>query len=70
MIDNNYQEIGNDVFVHPTSIVDDHVKIGPKTRIWHFCHVSNRAEIGKSCLLAKCNGWAICQDWEQLQNPE
>lgn len=53
MIENNYQEIGNDVFVHSTSIVDDDVKIGPKTRIWHFCHVSNQAEIGKNCTLGQ-----------------
>ena len=53
MIENNYQEIGNDVFVHSTSIVDDDVKIGSKTRIWHFCHVSKQAEIGKNCTLGQ-----------------
>ncbi len=38
-----------DYFVHETSIVDDNVKIGEKTKIWHFCHVQSGARIGKGC---------------------
>ena len=36
-------------FVHETSIVDEKVKIGKNTKIWHFCHISSRAKIGKNC---------------------
>ncbi len=36
-------------FVHETSIVDDNVKIGDGTKIWHFSHVQSGAEIGKNC---------------------
>ena len=36
-------------FVHETSIVDDNVEIGEKTKIWHFCHVQSGARIGKVC---------------------
>ena len=36
-------------FVHETSIVDDNVEIGEKTKIWHFCHVQSGARIGKGC---------------------
>ena len=38
-----------EVFIHPTSIVDEHVEIGEGTRIWHFCHIQSGARIGKSC---------------------
>lgn len=36
-------------YVHPTSIVDDHVEIGEGTKIWHFCHIQSGAQIGKKC---------------------
>lgn len=36
-------------FVHETSIVDDNVEIGEKTKIWHFCHVQSGARIGMGC---------------------
>lgn len=38
-----------DYFVHESSYVDDNVKIGKGTRIWHFSHVSSGAEIGEGC---------------------
>jgi len=33
-------------FVHPTSIVEDSVEIGPDVKIWHFCHVMGPSSIG------------------------
>lgn len=36
-------------YVHPTSIVDENVKIGEGTKIWHFCHIQTGAEIGEKC---------------------
>ena len=30
----------SDYFVHETSVVDDGVRIGIGTKIWHFCHMS------------------------------
>lgn len=36
-------------FVHESSFVDDNVKIGEGTKIWHFSHVQSGAEIGKNC---------------------
>lgn len=36
-------------FVHQTSIVDEKAKIGKNTKIWHFCHISSKARIGKNC---------------------
>ncbi|MBR4791739.1 MAG: N-acetyltransferase [Treponema sp.] len=37
------------VFVHPSSIVDDDVEIGEGTKVWHFCHIQSGARIGKKC---------------------
>lgn len=36
-------------FVHPTSVIDEPVEIGEGTKIWHFCHVMQGAEIGERC---------------------
>ncbi len=35
--------------VHESSYVDDGVKIGDNTKIWHFCHILGNTEIGKDC---------------------
>lgn len=41
------------VSVHPTAIVDDGVKIGKGTKIWHFSHVLGRVTIGEDCVLGQ-----------------
>lgn len=35
-------------FIHHTSQVDENVKIGSGTSIWHFCHLSADVEIGNN----------------------
>ena len=40
-------------FVHETSIIDENVKIGTNTKIWHFCHISSQAKIGKNCKIGQ-----------------
>lgn len=40
-------------FVHQTSVVDDNVKIGEDTKIWHFTHISSGATIGKNCVIGQ-----------------
>jgi len=39
------------VYVHPTAVVDKTVKIGEGTKVWHFVHMRENAEIGKNCVL-------------------
>ena len=34
--------------VHSSSYIDDDVKIGEGTKIWHFCHVQKGAVIGEN----------------------
>lgn len=42
-----------DYFVHKTSIVDDNVKIGAGTKIWHFSHIQSGAVVGSDCSLGQ-----------------
>ena len=43
----------SDYFVHETSIVDDNVKIGDGTKIWHYSHIQSGAVIGSFCSLGQ-----------------
>ena len=36
-------------FAHESSFLDDNIKIGDDTKIWHFTHVLSGSVIGKSC---------------------
>jgi UDP-2-acetamido-3-amino-2,3-dideoxy-glucuronate N-acetyltransferase len=36
-------------FVHESSYVDEGAEIGAGTKIWHFCHVMPRTQIGEQC---------------------
>lgn len=40
-------------FVHPSSYIDDNVRVGNGTKIWHFCHVQTGASIGRNCTLGQ-----------------
>lgn len=40
-------------FVHESSYIDDNVKIGRGTKIWHFCHIQQGAVIGERCSLGQ-----------------
>ncbi|MEG0914071.1 MAG: N-acetyltransferase [Oscillospiraceae bacterium] len=42
-----------DYFVHESSYVDDNVKIGKNTKIWHFSHILSGAVIGCDCSLGQ-----------------
>lgn len=40
-------------FVHESSYIDDGVKIGENTKVWHFCHIQSGAKIGMNCSLGQ-----------------
>ncbi|HKO91810.1 MAG TPA: DapH/DapD/GlmU-related protein [Polyangiaceae bacterium] len=40
-------------FAHSSAIIDSGARIGDGTKIWHFCHVSSGAEIGRNCSLGQ-----------------
>jgi len=41
----------NKVYVHPTAVVDKTAIMGDGTKVWHFVHVRENAEIGRGCVL-------------------
>ncbi len=48
------KEIGqSEYFVHPTAVVDQNVKIGKGTKVWHFSHILPGSEIGERCVLGQ-----------------
>jgi UDP-2-acetamido-3-amino-2,3-dideoxy-glucuronate N-acetyltransferase len=40
-------------FVHPTAVVDEPVKVGERTQIWHFSHIMSNSSIGKNCIIGQ-----------------
>ncbi len=40
-------------FVHESSYVDEGAEIGADTKIWHFCHILAKAQIGENCSLGQ-----------------
>lgn len=40
-------------FVHESSYIDENVKIGKGTKIWHFSHILSNVRIGKNCVLGQ-----------------
>lgn len=43
----------SNIFVHPSSYVDDGAVVGPGSKIWHFCHIVSTAIIGARCTLGQ-----------------
>jgi UDP-2-acetamido-3-amino-2,3-dideoxy-glucuronate N-acetyltransferase len=36
-------------FAHPTAVIDENVKIGDESKIWHFSHIMSNSTIGIGC---------------------
>ena len=43
----------SDYFLHKSSYVDENVKIGKNTKIWHFSHIQSGAIIGQKCSIGQ-----------------
>lgn len=39
--------------IHESAYVDEGARLGPGTRVWHFCHVMGGAVIGERCSLGQ-----------------
>jgi UDP-2-acetamido-3-amino-2,3-dideoxy-glucuronate N-acetyltransferase len=39
----------NAYFIHELAVVDNHVSVGPGTKIWHFSHILSGTVIGNNC---------------------
>ncbi len=58
-------------FVHSSSYVDEGVKIGQGTKIWHFSHVLSGAVIGKNCSIGQnvcISGDVVINNNVKIQN--
>ncbi|HUP23741.1 MAG TPA: Gfo/Idh/MocA family oxidoreductase [Thermoanaerobaculia bacterium] len=56
---------------HPTAVIDQPCEIGEGTKIWHFTHVLEGAEIGKNCVFGQnCSvaGGVVIGDGVKVQN--
>ena len=40
-------------FIHESSYLDNNVKIGSNTKIWHFSHVQTGAVLGENCSIGQ-----------------
>ncbi len=43
----------NEYYVHPSSYIDENVKIGRNTKIWHFSHILKNTEIGENVIIGQ-----------------
>lgn len=43
----------NGVLVHESAYIDQPVRIGKGTSIWHFCHISKGSNIGEKCVFGQ-----------------
>ncbi|HER08469.1 MAG TPA: N-acetyltransferase [Bacteroides sp.] len=43
----------SDYFAHETAVIDEGVRIGAGTNIWHFCHIMTGSVIGERCNLGQ-----------------
>ncbi len=41
------------MLIHASSYIDEGVKIGRGTKIWHFCHILPGSEIGENCSIGQ-----------------
>ncbi len=58
-------------FVHETSIIDEDVKIGENTKIWHFSHIQSGARIGRNCSFGQnvnISNHVVIGDGVKIQN--
>lgn len=42
-----------EVYIHPTALVDTGARIGPGSKVWHFCHLMPGAVLGAGCSLGQ-----------------
>ena len=58
-------------FAHPSAIIDMPCEIGDGTKVWHFCHVSSGARLGRNCNLGQnvfVAGNVVVGDNVKIQN--
>ena len=42
-----------EIFIHPSAIVDDGAVLGAGTKVWHFSHVLSGSRVGENCVFGQ-----------------
>jgi UDP-2-acetamido-3-amino-2,3-dideoxy-glucuronate N-acetyltransferase len=61
----------DDIFIHPTAVVDEGAEIGAGTKVWHFSHISSGAHIGTNVSIGQnvyVAPTAVIGDGVKIQN--
>jgi UDP-2-acetamido-3-amino-2,3-dideoxy-glucuronate N-acetyltransferase len=61
----------NDYFAHESAYVDEGAAIGANTKIWHFCHIYGKAQIGQNCVFGQnviVSNNAVVGNYCKIQN--
>ena len=45
--------MNNNVFIHPTAVIDEGVVVGRGTKIWHFTHLCKGCTVGENCTIGQ-----------------
>ena len=45
--------MATEYFAHETAVIDDGAQIGAGTKVWHFAHICDGAEIGERCVFGQ-----------------
>lgn len=45
--------IKDQIYIHPTAIVDEGCELSPGVKVWHFCHLMGGCSIGENCSLGQ-----------------
>ena len=51
--DSKIAKTKTDYYVHETSIIDEGVKVGKGSKIWHYSHVLGGSSVGKNCVIGQ-----------------
>ena len=43
----------NNIFIHPSSVVDEGAAIGNGTKVWHFSHLMPACSVGENCVIGQ-----------------
>jgi len=41
--------MSENIFIHPTAVIEKGAEIGASTKIWHFCHFMPECKVGNHC---------------------
>jgi len=44
---------GNNIYIHPSSVIDEGASIGNGTKIWHFSHLMSSCQVGENCIIGQ-----------------